>query len=385
MGKRADEEQNLFRPIVSSIVIFYVMYQAHLFTGDYRKIGVHICIFLLWAATFMLPNEWWNIQRLMLVTVVISTLSMLALIYSNSVLDIYMMFILILKSPQLLKFPGYLYYSAAILAEMMVLIALFGHLQLLHFFSIALFFVGVTLSVKARISRRKAYELSKKHLQELEHAHKELQEAAVTSMHYAVLGERARIAQDIHDAVGHSLTTLIVQLQALRYMIENNSDQAVQSVDKMLEVAREGLAGIRNSVHALAEDKSSLGIAPLKALVSKLAATTSLKYCFSSDTDSLPTSISAVMFKVLQEAATNTLKHAEAATMEIHIGISDYNYLFSIKDDGKLTTGDKITEGFGLKGIRERVREIGGKTYFTTRVPHGFEITIEIPAGGQDF
>jgi signal transduction histidine kinase len=107
----------------------------------------------------------------------------------------------------------------------------FGFKDLFSFISFALFSVVLYLNIRSRMQRNEMFELNKRHLAELQEAYDQLQEASVKVMQYAVLEERTRIARDIHDAVGHSLTSLIVQMQALRYMIKKDPAQAEQSLE----------------------------------------------------------------------------------------------------------------------------------------------------------
>ncbi|WP_260070838.1 histidine kinase dimerization/phosphoacceptor domain-containing protein [Paenibacillus sp. p3-SID1389] len=77
--------------------------------------------------------------------------------------------------------------------------------------------------------------------------------------------------------MGHSLTSLIVQLQALRFMVRQDPGRAEQTIDEMLVVARQGLQDIRNSVHALADDASFSGKTALNALLSRLEASSGIR------------------------------------------------------------------------------------------------------------
>ncbi|PNB64117.1 sensor histidine kinase, partial [Pseudomonas sp. GW456-E7] len=104
-------------------------------------------------------------------------------------------------------------------------------------------------------AERNHAELAKMHWQleqaheELQNAHAELQEASVLSLRYAVLEERTRIARDIHDSIGHELTSVIVQLQSLPYILKSSKEDSDKVIQNVVAVARECLQEVRSVVH----------------------------------------------------------------------------------------------------------------------------------------
>jgi signal transduction histidine kinase len=373
------KKQYLIKLIFPTIIVFLIMLSSRQFSGSFWFVVNNIIIFALYLIIFAVPKGKWNAISLYLITAILSIFIITSLIYFHSVINICIMLILIPTLSQELKHPDYLYFSVSVYMEIAALFYIFNRLEYMEFFSLTLIFIVMLLLIRARKISIKAHEITEKYLKELEMAHRELQDAAVISMNYAVLEERNRIAHDIHDAVGHSLTSIVVQLQALRYMIKDNSDEAEKTIENMIVAARKGLSDIRLSVHALAEDRSTLGIAPLKALISQIEASTSIQCNFTSEVDNIPVKISAVFFKIVQEAITNILKHSDADSIEVCIKSINDNYFLSVADNGKLSENNIIYEGFGLTGIRERAKEIGGKVSFETNMPQGFRIIVEIP------
>jgi signal transduction histidine kinase len=241
------------------------------------------------------------------------------------------------------------------------------------------------VTVRNRIQRNQIFEENKRHLMELQEAYDQLQEASATAMQYAVLEERARIARDIHDAVGHSLTSLIVQMQALRYMMANDSAQAERSLDLMLGVARQGLQDIRTSVHSLAEDRSGSGITSFKALLSRMEATASIRYTFHTEVtdDELDTEMNGILFRVLQEAITNVIRHSGASEVEVGLSKEGGFIVMRIRDNGKLSSDQTVGVGFGLKVMQARLEDRGGRLCYSAVEPHGFELEAAMPDGEQ--
>ncbi|TGU98187.1 histidine kinase, partial [Mesorhizobium sp. M00.F.Ca.ET.186.01.1.1] len=112
-----------------------------------------------------------------------------------------------------------------------------GILKIPHIIPFILTYIGCYIGARGYRIQNEAYKTNQSHLEELQKAHTELQEAhsqlqeaALHSLQVAVLEERTRIAQDIHDALGHSLTSLIVQLHALKYMLQDGPEHAQEAV-----------------------------------------------------------------------------------------------------------------------------------------------------------
>lgn len=258
-----------------------------------------------------------------------------------------------------------------------------------HLIPFVLTYIGCFIGARGYRIQSEAYEANKRHLQELQEAHKELQEAhhqlqdaAISTMQVAVLEERTRIARDIHDALGHSLTSLIVQLHALQYMLKDGGPpHAQEAVQNMLTVAKQSLEEIRSSVHTLVIDKHSMGLTPLRALLSQAEKHTGLKVeLHAEDLDvDLPPEITVTLYRILQEALTNTLRHSDATSFRVSLVLEDNCILLSIQDNGNLTKDISLKPGFGLTGIQERVKALNGTLSYFIREPHGFQIDVSIP------
>lgn len=248
-------------------------------------------------------------------------------------------------------------------------------------------YIGCFVGSRGYRVQDEAYKSNQLHLEELQKAHQdlqlahdEIQEAAVNTMQVAVLEERTRIARDMHDALGHSLTSLIVQLHALQYMLHGGPAHAEKAVKDMLGVAKHSLEEIRNSVHTLAIDQSSIGLTPLRAFLSQTANNTGLSIQFRAEEEiHIGKETMIVLYRVLQEAVTNTLRHSNATQMDVRIEPINDNLSLSIWDNGKITPQAPISLGFGLKGMQERVEKLQGSLTCYIREPHGFQIDLRVP------
>ncbi len=242
--------------------------------------------------------------------------------------------------------------------------------------------------VRAINKYKEAHRLSQLHVQLLDEAHRELQqthaalqEASVHSMRYAALAERTRLAQEMHDGLGHQLTSLIVQLQALEIMLPGEPMRAANAVPAMLEVARKAMAEVRLAVSAWSEDERGLGLVALQGLVSQCAAHAHLTLAFQQDDDLTDWSVevSVALYRVLQEALTNIMRHAEATSATIQVQERDQQVILTVADNGRYTANMELSPGFGLKGIMERCQSLGGSCTLSQNQPHGLKLQVMLP------
>ncbi|CAM4215009.1 sensor histidine kinase [Saccharibacillus endophyticus] len=219
----------------------------------------------------------------------------------------------------------------------------------------------------------------------LQRAHEELEQATVQSLRYAVLEERSRIARDIHDSIGHRLTSVIVQLQALPYVLKSDPAESERIVRTLLEVARSCMQEVRSVVHEMGTDESGAGIVSLRSLVQQTSVVPGAPQIILNIEENAgrqqewPPQIAAALYRCLQEALTNTIRHAQAHQVEITIKQSGSNLALSYRDDGILKPGEPLQEGFGLGGIRKRCRDVGGECMIEAQEPHGIAIDIALP------
>ncbi|MGE5662226.1 MAG: sensor histidine kinase [Ignavibacteriales bacterium] len=253
--------------------------------------------------------------------------------------------------------------------------------------------VGLFLGIRSRRIRQEAYHTSQMHLKELNEAHRELQEAhaelqeaSVYSMRYAALEERTRLAREIHDGIGHQLTSLIVQLQALEIMLSSDPKRASELVSQLLQISRRAMAEVRLAVREWSEDEMGLGIIALKGLVSQTQSRSSIQFNFIQDSEVTEWTIetSIVLYRILQESLTNVLRHSNAASVTVRIKEINGSIILVVTDDGNYTGDTPLTPGFGLKGIMERCRLHGGTCKVVPEKPHGLRIEIFLPVEPEE-
>ncbi|WP_249856877.1 sensor histidine kinase [Bacillus safensis] len=223
-------------------------------------------------------------------------------------------------------------------------------------------------------------EINKAH-QELKEAHAELQEATMNSMKYAALEERIRLAREIHDGLGHQLTSLIIQLQALEIMLPDEPKKASEVTAQLLQIARQAMAEVRFSVKEWSSDEMGLGIIALKGLVSQIQGRSPIKFNFvqESKISEWPNETSIVLYRTLQESLTNILRHSNATSVTIHLQEVNDEIILKVSDNGDYVNDVPLKVGFGLNGMIERCQQQGGTCTFTSVKPHGLCIEITLP------
>lgn len=223
---------------------------------------------------------------------------------------------------------------------------------LFNLFALAFLITLLNYSWLQREERRKNQVL----YEELLQAHRQLKDYAARAQESAVLEERARIAREIHDAVGHRLTAVIMQLEMSSHMLDKNPEQAQELLAKAKEGAREGLRETRRAVNAL-KDQEASGYAGIRELVRQFAEDTNVKIELNFPELDLTPLESVALYRALQEAITNAVRHGSATAIKIDASTEEDQLLFTVGDNGK---GGQYQPGFGLKNMQERLEKLGG-------------------------
>ena len=217
----------------------------------------------------------------------------------------------------------------------------------------------------AEIARRKNQEL----LEELQATQNQLQELAVTE-------ERARLARELHDSLGHQLTVAVVQLEGAQRLIPTKPDQASEMIATMREELKNALADLRRTVTALRSPIADN--IPLESALLNLSQSfqhnTGLATHFTaaSNLPELPESYRLAFYRAAQEGLTNIQRHANAQNAWVNLESDNNNITLTILDDGKGLDGlNEKGSGVGLIGLGERASQLGGEMRFTPRLETG--------------
>jgi NarL family two-component system sensor histidine kinase YdfH len=241
-------------------------------------------------------------------------------------------------------------------------------------------FIGmfVTLYLRQNDAREKAQALAT----ELEAANRQLSEYAARVEDLTITAERERMARELHDTLSQGLAGLTLQLEAAdAHLAHQRPEKAREIIAQAMQKAREALADARHVISDLRENNlGELGDA-LRREVSRFEAATSLPCAFHTDsTPHLPDPVKETILRTVSEALTNIARHAQASEASVKLSVKENRLEIEIKDNGIGFDPQNIPSGhYGLLGLRERTRLIGGVLTLDTAPQKGTILTIEIP------
>lgn len=240
-------------------------------------------------------------------------------------------------------------------------------------FGLGLFFVSQLVSTL--IAERRAQE-------QLSLAHKQLREYALQIEDLAAVQERNRIAREIHDSLGHALTTLNVQLQTALKLWQHDPAQAKPFLEQAQQLGKVAMQEVRQSVHALRTDV--VAEEPLEqaitALVEEFGRSVGIEISTRIELQTaLPAQMAKTIYRVVQESLTNIYKHAEATSVRLDLQQVANQIHLSITDNGCGFQPQTKTGGFGLHSMQERITALHGSFRVETEPGIGCCIVVELP------
>jgi signal transduction histidine kinase len=207
----------------------------------------------------------------------------------------------------------------------------------------------------------------------------------------AVSAERTRIARELHDSVAHTVSVMTLLAAGVRRQLDAAPDRDTER-DVLLRVerlGREAVEELHRAVGIMRATAASEGAAPLTPqprlcdideLASRVrAAGLSVEVHITGQARPLPTGVELAAYRVIQEALTNSLKHAGPATVTVEIGYNPTGLTIAVTDDGAAVS-DEWVAGHGLVGMRERVALYGGEVTAGRRPDGGFAVRATLPA-----
>ncbi|AEF25968.1 sensor histidine kinase [Streptococcus parauberis KCTC 11537] len=227
------------------------------------------------------------------------------------------------------------------------------------------------------------YSITEKHKLEEEfrmvsRVNGELNDYIAITEKVAVDRERKRISREIHDTLGHALTGISAGIDAVKVLIEIDSNKAKSQLNIVSDVVREGIVDVRRSLNKLRPD--ALEGRTLEDALNKIirefegVSNIKIKINYNWTTADLSVAVEDIIFRIIQESITNSLRHGHASEVIIDM-VEDVDYMMFIKDNG--IGAEEIVYGYGLMQMQERLAIIGGEIAFNTK--NGFETVIRIP------
>jgi signal transduction histidine kinase len=209
----------------------------------------------------------------------------------------------------------------------------------------------------------------------------------------AVEGERSRIARELHDVVTHNVSVMVVMAGAARKTLDKCPEQATEALLEVEAAGRAAMAELRQVMGLLtqsAQEQHQLapqpGLDQLGSLVSRIRATgVPIDYRVCGEPRGLPAGLDLTAYRVVQEALTNTVKHASGASVDVLVDYKPTRLSLDIADSGG-SPGQTASSGNGrgLIGLRERVAVHGGTVEAGPRPRGGYRVQVQIPLPVED-
>jgi signal transduction histidine kinase len=241
----------------------------------------------------------------------------------------------------------------------------------------AAWIVGVLLNHRAR------------HVRELRARAERLEREREEQAQVAVAEERARIARELHDVVGHSVSVMTVQASAVRRLLHEDQEKEREALLVVERTGREALAEMRRLVGVLRRPEEAPARAPqpsldhLDRLVEQVRdAGLPVELHVEGDALKLAPGVDLTAYRVIQEGLTNALKHARAKHADVLVRYGSEQVELVVADDGD-GNGTGGGGGHGLVGMRERVAVYGGDLDAGPRPGGGYELRARIPVNGS--
>jgi signal transduction histidine kinase len=252
---------------------------------------------------------------------------------------------------------------------------------LMFFISLVFAISMASVANEAEVNRRRAEHF----LSDLRITHQKLEIYAEQVAELAAIEERNRLARDIHDSLGHYLTTISILIEKALAFRTRNAQESESALLDAKRLTRDALQDIRQSVSALrlSGDVFSF-VASLKDLIRNIdQEKTVVKVEIEGDEANVSKPVLMCLYRVAQEALTNIRKHADARHITIHAAFNDPEVTLSLRDDGKGFEAASSTglwkQGFGLRGLHERLELVGGSLKIESSPEHGTALQASIP------
>ena len=255
---------------------------------------------------------------------------------------------------------------------------LFGK-NFLYSLNIVVFMISLLFYILSAITERHRIE---EELRMAFQANRELNSYLALSEKIAEDRERKRIAREIHDTLGHALTGISAGIDAVKVLVDIDTNRAKEQLNNVSVVVRDGIRDVRGSLNKMrpgALENNTLKEALIK-IIREYEAISNLEIHLRYEWDNIDLDIAKedIVFRVIQESITNSVRHGHAKTIWIELLEEEEAYVMTIQDDG--VGFDELHYGYGLKQMQERLMIIGGSVRFENR--DGFYTHIEIPKIG---
>lgn len=212
----------------------------------------------------------------------------------------------------------------------------------------------------------------------------------------AVSDERLRMAHELHDSVGHGLAVIAMQAGVALHVLDREPGKARESLEAIRDTSRRSLDGLRAQLEALREPEQDedaaprrphAGLSELDVLIDRIrGGGLDVRADLGAELSGVPAEVDVAAYRIVQEALTNVLRHAEASTADVSVHRVDDTIVIDVVDDG--TAGPSAGKpaqgsGAGIAGMHARAETLGGTVTAGPRPDGGFAVRAKLPLAGR--
>ena len=190
--------------------------------------------------------------------------------------------------------------------------------------------------------------------------------------------ERTRIAQEIHDSLGHTLTSLNIQLEVARKFADRDQKRAADALEIAKQLAGQSLTDVRTAIQSIRHPDFDLKEA-VNSLAKQIRQSQSLDVNVDITVGEISSPVAYQLFRIIQECLTNVMKHAEASKVEVLLTQDGKKIELRVSDNGKGLAPEGKSAGFGIKGMQERVESMHGTVEIQSQPGEGTSLQVIIP------
>ncbi|HAK42579.1 MAG TPA: sensor histidine kinase [Clostridium sp.] len=257
--------------------------------------------------------------------------------------------------------------------------------SIINFVLLGLFFIllsYISRLYSTKVEAQQLYDKLRVSDEKLIEANKELEGYVESIEEATLLKERNRISREIHDSVGHTLSTAMIQLSAMEAIAEKEDSSMKDMVGNLRAFISESFQDVKRAVRELKPDDydNYQGILRIQEVCKNFERMSGVqvKVIISKDDWNLSTKQINHLYRMTQEVLSNSLKHGKATMVKVIMNFAEDEFVISFNDNGVGT--DKIVEsGLGLRSIRERAEEIDGLVDMKSNEGNGFFVKVIVP------
>ncbi|MDE1548437.1 sensor histidine kinase [Jeotgalibaca caeni] len=285
----------------------------------------------------------------------------------------------------LLQKRNWAFFQCALFALLLLVLTELNQLRYEVFQLVFLVFLGfisfIIADYRIRSEQLEKEQIEFQHVMNEMQKNKDVMEQYMGSMRdLYTLKERNRLSRELHDSVGHSLSTIIIQLGAITKLAETKAPAAAQMSGALREFATKSMQQVREQLAEMKPDHFSRNqvFTAIDEMVQDYMKNTSIQVNFgiSEQLWFLSEKQELLLYRAIQEFLSNTTKHAEASRINIFLHFNEQDLILTMKDNGKGT--DTVVPHLGLLSIKERVEEVHGSCTVTTSPGNGFQLQLKL-------